>query len=60
MVDSVRLVNSLVKVPEPIPSVVLSPSIIGSGFTSHTTPLAITLEPPSATTSPPELAESLE
>ena len=60
MVDSARLVNSLVKIPDPAPSLVLSPSIVGSGLIPHTTPLAITLDPPSAIISPPELAELFE
>ena len=46
----------LVKVPVPVPSVVWLPAMVGLAVVPQHTPWAVTDEPPSAVTFPPEVA----
>jgi len=46
----------LVKVPGPVPSVVLGSEVVGLADVLQHTPLAVTEAPPSDVTLPPELA----
>lgn len=50
-------VIELVKLPGPVPLVVLDPAIVGSGVVLQHTPRAVTLAPPSFVIFPPLVAE---
>jgi hypothetical protein len=49
-------VRLLVKLPVPVPLVVLEFAIVGSAVVAQQTPLAVTAPPPSAVIFPPEVA----
>ena len=54
MVAAVKPVMALVKIPVPVPSVVLvARAMVGLAAVLQQTPRAVTVAPPSATTSPP-------
>lgn len=46
----------LVKVPVPVPSVVLLPAVVGVEVVAQQTPQAVTVAPPSLEITPPEEA----
>ena len=58
MVEGVKLVNELEKVPVPVPSIVLVfELIVGEAVVFHTTPLDVMSAPPSLAMVPPLIAE---
>ena len=46
----------LIKTPEPVPSVVLEPAVVGFWVVAQHTPRAVTAEPPSVVILPPLVA----
>ena len=57
MVFGSRPVTLLVKLPVPVPSVVLELLRVGASVVAQQTPLAVTAAPPSEEILPPETAE---
>jgi hypothetical protein len=57
MVAADNPIRLLVKLPVPVPSVVLELSTVGPVVVAQQIPLAVTLPPPSATILPPETAD---
>ena len=53
---AVNPVNALVKLPTPVPSVVLESAVVGLVVELQHTPRAVTVDPPSAITVPPAVA----
>ena len=56
MVPGCKPVISLVNVPVPVPSLVLLSAVVGLAVVDQHTPLAVTGDPPSDVTFPPEVA----
>jgi hypothetical protein len=56
VVFAVKLVILLVKIPVPVPSVVLLLAVVGLEEVPQHTPLAVTVAPPSEVTFPPLVA----
>ena len=57
MVPGVRLVRLLVKLPVPVPLLVVKLAVVGLVLVDQHTPLAVTAAPPSSVTFPPEAAD---
>ena len=57
MVPGVKLVIALVKIPVPVPSVVILFAVVGPVVVLQQTPLSVTADPPSDVIFPPLTAE---